>query len=306
MQITELPDFDYLQVGGPDAIKFLQGQLTCNVERLTASQALAGAVCNLKGRVIADFTLFKDGENCLLQCSAGTGEKLRQTLSRYAVFSKVELSFVDAPVRIHGVIGNSASSAFAELAAEFPVGNYLVSDSADYRILRLPGRLPRYQLWCRSNEASIRLQQLDVMEEQAPSQAWLREDIYSGIVHVNAEMSEEYTPQLLNYDLSGVVDFKKGCYTGQEVVARMFYRGKPKKRLYLVACAEDLGSETVISRSDSPDQPVAEILSAVPHSSEESSVALAILPTDLMEPSPAPLITQNKISVQILPMPYTK
>jgi folate-binding protein YgfZ len=306
MQITELPDFDYLQVSGPDTIKFLQGQLTCNVERLTASQALPGAVCNLKGRVIADFTLFKDGENCLLQCTAGTGDKLRQTLARYAVFSKVELMLVEPPARNHGVIGHSASSAFAELAMKFPGGNYQVSDSADYRIYRLPGRIPRYQLWCRSDTANARLLQLDVMEEQVSSEAWLREEIHSGIVHVSASMGEEYTPQLLNYDLSGVIDFKKGCYTGQEVVARMFYRGKPKKRLYLVACDEDLGTDTAICSSDSPDQPVAEILSAVPRGSEESSVALAILPTALTEPAPAPLVTRDKFSVHILPMPYTK
>lgn len=306
MQITELPDFDYLQVSGTDTIKFLQGQLTCNVERLSASQALPGAVCNLKGRVIADFTLFRDGENCLLQCTAGTGDKLRQTLARYAVFSKVELKLVEPPARIYGIIGNSANSAFAELAMQFPEGNYLVSDNADYRILRLPGRLPRFQLWCRSDEANTRLLQLDVMEEQVPSTAWLREEILSGIVHVSADKSEEYTPQLLNYDLSGVIDFKKGCYTGQEVVARMFYRGKPKKRLYLVACSEDLTNDSAISSSDSPDQPVAEILSAVPRGEEDSSLALAILPTALTEPEPAPLVTRDKNSVQILPVPYTK
>jgi folate-binding protein YgfZ len=306
MLITELPDFDYLQVSGPDSVKFLQGQLTCNVERLTASLSLPGAVCNLKGRVIADFTLFKDGENYLLQCTAGSGSKLQQTLARYAVFSKVELALAQSPARVCGVIGNGARAAFAELALEFPDGDYAVSDSTEYRIHRLPGRVPRYQLWCKTSDAAARLRQLDVMEELTCSAAWLREEIYGGIVHVDAGMSEEYTPQLLNYDLSGVIDFKKGCYTGQEVVARMFYRGKPKKRLYLIACGEDLETGTVISSSSSPEQPAAEILSAVPRHGEEPSVALAILPTALTEAEPASLVTETKISVQILPMPYTE
>ena len=302
MQIIELPHFDYLKVSGSDSIKFLQGQLTCNVELLSELKSLPGAICNLQGRVIADFTLFKDSGDCLLQCTAGTGEKLQQTLARYAVFSKVELQLIEPPYYVYGVIGDSSASAFAEIAADFPEQDYGCSDSPDYRILRLPGPVPRFQLWSKSRNANARLLQLDVMEEQASYEDWLREEIRSGSVHVSLDMSEQYTPQLLNYDLSGVIDFKKGCYTGQEVVARMYYRGKPKKRLYLITSDADLNANTLLSAGDSP----VEVLAAVPRRADKPSMALAILPTSLAEDEPASLLTEAKISVEILPMPYTE
>ncbi len=307
MQITELSDLDYLEVSGPDSKSFLQGQLTCDVDALSETTALPGAICNLKGRVIANFTLLQQGENCLLQCAAGTGEKLRETLARYAVFSKVELHSVSAPHRVYGVIGDNTENAFAEIFADFPSSDFGTLVLDEFRILSLPGRQNRFQIWCLTEAADTRLRQLDVMEEQAPASAWKRAELMAGIIQVSAELSELHTPQLLNYDISGVIDFNKGCYTGQEVVARMYYRGKPKKRLYLIASETSLSTDTTVSTAEKPDKSVAEILASVDATDSDPNLALAILPTAVAEQSSAvQLLNDGKYSVEILPMPYTE
>ena len=90
MQVCELRQYEYVLIAGPDSIPFLQGQVTCDMTQLTDEQCLAGALCNLKGRVIGDFLCVRSAEGCLLQISEGNGQKIAETLSKYAVFSKVE------------------------------------------------------------------------------------------------------------------------------------------------------------------------------------------------------------------------
>ena len=90
--IYVLQNYEFIRISGVDRISFLQGQLSCNTELLCAERSLTGALCNLKGRVIADFRLVEHNEDIIMQCAAGMAVKIHATLSKYAVFSKVELS----------------------------------------------------------------------------------------------------------------------------------------------------------------------------------------------------------------------
>ena len=239
MPVLALPDHEFIQVSGPDARKFLQGQVSCNVDLLSDTRSLPGAICSLKGRVLADFRLVQSGDFCLMQTAAGMAGKIIDTLSRYAVFSKVELRRVALPLVI-GVQGRDYDTALAKL---FPKPPATVSESAvstQMCLLRLPG--DRIELWC-LDEAVIPLVRELLGEWQAgPNQNWVASEIGAGVVHVGPESSEQYTPQLLNYDISGVINFSKGCYTGQEVVARMHFRGKPKKRMFLFSGEDEFSS----------------------------------------------------------------
>ena len=311
MQIVPLSEpnsFDYVQVTGEDTRTFLQGQITCNVDLLSENQALHGALCNLKGRVIADFHLFLLAEShILLQTRRGAGAKIIDTLSRYAVFSKVELTVADGPVAVFGVIGESAAAAFQETLSQFPADDYAVVSNEDFLLVRIPGSTPRYQLWCQNREALSSLNKLDVMEEQAPTAAWQLADIRAGIVHIDAQSSESYTPQLLNYDISGVVDFEKGCCTGQEVVARMHYRAKAKKRLFRLSSEASLGTDSIIAAADDPPQSVAEMLSVTTAQGDKvASEALAIMSTELVASKPAlQLANDSQERVKLEPLPYS-
>ena len=259
VSLSENSLFDFVSFTGPDAAEFLQGQVTCDMQQLSPSRSLMGSLCNLKGRVIADFRLLLSNDGTIyLQCSAGIGNRIVEVLSRYAVFSQVELQLVDGPIAIFGIIGDQAEAALARnissAACRFKCCDFRKTST---RLFGVPGTVPRLEIWCHSAESVTALQRLDVMENNAPLDSWTFGDITAGLAHVTANESEQHTPQLLNYDLSGVVDFQKGCYTGQEVVARMHYRGKTKKRLFKLSSSADLTSKTnqqALKQADRPNR----------------------------------------------------
>ncbi len=303
--LSELDYFDYIQISGDDARSFLQGQVTCNVDLLSQQRSLVGALCNLKGRVIADFRLLSvHDDEILLQTLSGNGQIIIETLSRYAVFSKVELQLTDGPTAAFGVIGESVEAAFQEVACHFPESENGVLCSEDFVSIRVAGSKPRYQLWCRNQQALTAVRRLDVMEEQATLVAWQRADIEAGIVHVDAQSSERYTPQLLNYDISGAVDFNKGCYTGQEVVARMHYRATAKKRMFRLRSAVSIDTDSSIASASAAEQAVAEVLSSIPASENGlNSEALAILSTELAASNPQLVLAGEKVELVELTYP---
>lgn len=255
--IYALQNYEFIRISGPDSTSFLQGQLSCNTELLSATRSLSGALCNLKGRVIADFRLVKIGEDIVMQCAAGMADKILATLNKYAVFSKVDLELLNCessstPAAL-GLIGDGVDVALNALQLELPKVSDAVSQGADCSVIRLPGPAKRIEIWFHSAAAkSAFLSSLDltISDELAP---WSRADIEAGIIHVTPELSEEYTPQLLNYDISGLVDFKKGCYTGQEIVARMFYRGTAKKRLFLAGSSQTIAKDSRVVAQSSVD-----------------------------------------------------
>ena len=300
--------FDYVEASGPDASSFLQGQLTCNLEKLGPNNSLKGALCNLKGRVVADMHLFLlDPERIWLQTSQGNGQKIVDTLSRYAVFSKVELSPVDGPARVVGLIGEPASETVRNLLSDCPAAANEVCRNESFLAVRIAGQNPRYQLWSLDDDAARSLQQQEIVPEPDETGIWEREDVLAGIVHVTSETSELYTPQLLNYDISGVIDFEKGCYTGQEVVARMHYRAKPKKRLYRLCAEQAIARDARIVIAGNSDETVVELLAVAPQCTPgESGAALGIVSKELADTAPKlELAMEQPVPVQIFELDYS-
>src|SRR5690554_4106055 len=238
-------DIDVIVATGPDASKFLQGQLSCNLQLLTPQRTLRGALCNLKGRVIANVRVLTDGTDILLQTAAGMGEVILATLKKYQVFFKTELSIVEERYVLLEAAVDETRLASAPLPLEWPETIDASTFLQGVHITRLPDLQAGLDGY--ATEGYARFQCLINTQSQSPDQiaaalnSWLTQveprwwqlaDIASGIAHVHPGQQEQYTPQLLNYDLNGTIDFKKGCYTGQEIVARMFYRAEAKRRMY--------------------------------------------------------------------------
>lgn len=312
MQIFKLTQYEYVRVSGPDALTFLQGQVTCDMETLNVERCLPGALCNLKGRVIADFLAVLENDDCFLQITAGNAEKVYATLKKYAVFSKVELSLDAGPAAVLGVLDRDTDqSEVPQLAGcnlpPWPQESGSVTTADRIKSIRLLGPAPRYQVWCWDESQAARFAgSMPINPEQ-----WLRAEILAGIVHVTAEMSEQYTPQLLNYDLLGVVDFKKGCYTGQEVVARMHYRAQAKKRLYLLQAStngKQLCPDNEVLIATAANTGKGEILvHANSTNREQPIVLLAILPTEIETKETSFSLSENPEKVlQMLSLPYTE
>ena len=228
--LAQLADTDVIAVTGPDSERFLQGQLSCDMSRLTATQSLRAALCNLKGRVVADLRVLRHEDRILLICSAGMADVVLNTLNKYKVFLKTELQVVSEQYVALGIAGKACVQALSASGVQPPGAMDACTTAHGAVIVRVQESPARF--YCILSGAHGELAAaLSSRCETGTEQDWRLADIVAGIAHIRPGQQELYTPQVLNYDINGVIDFRKGCYTGQEVVARMYYRAEAKKRL---------------------------------------------------------------------------
>ncbi len=311
MQVCQLRQYEYVLIAGPDSIPFLQGQVTCDMTQLTDEQCLAGALCNLKGRVIGDFLCVHTAEGCLLQISEGNGQKIAETLSKYAVFSQVEVVIHTGPYQTYGIVADECP-ALHELLPAPPSLAFQTATSNTATIIKLAGTPGRFQLWVwdpvNADLVAKSLRGLTDQQTLTDSRHYDYAETLAGQAHVSGPHSEAFTPQLLNYDLSGVVNFKKGCYTGQEVVARMHYRAEAKKRLFLLLAYSPTdtlndGAEIALFQQDQ------QLKAQVVHRSRgpgNSIAVLAILPTTFENTEEPMLLVQDpKVELTVMALNYT-
>jgi tRNA-modifying protein YgfZ len=223
-----LVDLGLIQITGKNAAQFLQGQLTCDVSEVNTQQSRLGAHCDVKGRIQATFRLlfYQDAYYFLLpRCMLA---HLLQCLRKYAVFSAVTLIDVTEHWQKIGLVGPSISSLLNK-SVSFPEQNNGVISSKTLISLRMPGAIPRFILLSADKQL---LSCVDHALQEKPINDWYLFDIMAGIATVYPQTSALFTPQQLNYPAIGGVSFTKGCYIGQEIIARTHYLGKPKSCLY--------------------------------------------------------------------------
>lgn len=283
-KLFNLNDFDLVSVQGPDSLKFLQGQLTCNVDRVSTTQSITGAYCNLKGRVITDFRIFIRDGTYYLQTEKGLGEVLQKTLDKYIVFSKAKTESVGDNFKRIGLCGEGAVTLLHSIYTQLPQQEGACQQTDELIIIKLNGPQQRYEIYYQGDSAEA--DRLMAGSEEADTGYWRLADIEAGIVHISPAMQEIYTPQLLNYDIRGLVDFKKGCYTGQEIVARMHYRAMAKKRLYRLTADISQADKLVLNLEGSENP--AEIITA--YTQNGITHLLAILPCEEIVDRP-PVLT---------------
>ncbi len=306
-----LDHYEFVRVSGADAVSFLQGQLSCNTKLLSEHRSLTGALCNLKGRVIADFRILKHEDDCILQCAQGMATAIVSTLSKYAVFSKVNISVLnsgtdDVNISAIGVLDDSVETALRILGINLPADDDNLVQNSDYSFIKLPGPARRAEIWFHSKQAKQNFISNHGLQESAELDRWRREDIASGIIHVTPALTEEFTPQLLNYDISGLIDFNKGCYTGQEIVARMFYRGTAKKRLYLAVSSHNISADSrVLEKSKEKEDNQGNEILAYNNFLDRPSLLLTILSREVAaSASPLRLSDQPDSTVTMQKLPY--
>ena len=221
-----------IAVRGPDADSFLQGQLTCDVREATLERSLLGAYCSPKGRALACFRLFRRGDAVYLELPHALVQPTLTRLSKYVLRAKATLADAGDHLSSMGVAGPNAATWVTQRLGTIPEAvNGVIHpglDASGMTVIRLPGPTPRFQLY---GPASM-MQAFDSGREDK-EEPWRLLDILAGIPAVYPETVEAFVPQMLNLDLVGGISFQKGCYTGQEIVARTHYLGKLKRRMYL-------------------------------------------------------------------------
>lgn len=288
-----------LAVRGPDASKFLQGQLTCNLNYLSDTQSSLGARCNQKGRMQSSFRLVLDGDGCLLAMASELIETQLADLKKYAVFSKAKLSDESPQWARFGLTNGQA--VLDALGLGLPEEDGAVVRAAGLIAVRVSNA--RAELWVPADQADSLRQQLAAQLPQGDLNQWLLGQIRAGLGQVMPQTRELFIPQMLNLQAVGGVSFKKGCYTGQEIVARMQYLGKLKRRLYRLALpAGELPAPGTPLFSPTHNSAIGEVVLAA--QAPQQIELLAVLQAEAVEGGNLHLGALEGPSLQLLDLPY--
>lgn len=275
-----LPDMAVLQANGPDTAIFLHGQLSQDIQHLDATQARLAAYCSAKGRMLASaIALRPDADTVWLLCDASVLPPLLKRLSMFVLRAKTRLSDGQATLRVLGLAGAEVQTLLpdeAQACATVPSTDapWPVRACLGGQLVSLPTVLgvPRW-LWVGPHAEADALQaRLPMLP--APAWAWL--DVMSAVPRIQAATADQFVPQMVNFELLGGVNFQKGCYPGQEIVARSQYRGTIKRRAVLVhSDAALLPGQELFAENDSGQPAGLVIQSAAIPSSDGSALSEA-------------------------------
>ncbi|WP_161866598.1 CAF17-like 4Fe-4S cluster assembly/insertion protein YgfZ [Pseudomonas yangonensis] len=288
-----------LAVRGADAAKFLQGQVTCNLNYLNAGQSSLGARCTPKGRMLSSFRVVQVDDGYLLAMARELIESQQADLQKYAVFSKSKLSDESAAWVRFGLAGGDAM--LNELGLQLGAASDSVTSAGQLLAVRLSDG--RAELWAPATEAEQLQGRLAALLPQAPLNDWLLAQVRAGVGQVFGATRELFIPQMINLQALGGVSFKKGCYTGQEIVARMQYLGKLKRRLQrLRLVAQELPAVGVELFSPVHGSSVGEVVLAA--QAGDAIELLAVLQEDAVGDGRIHLGRADGPTMTLLDLPY--
>ena len=300
----ELASTGLIAFQGADARAFLHAQLTSDVAGLAPPQTQYSGYCSPKGRLLATLLLWPRRDDILLQLPASLREGIQGRLSKYILRSRVTAADASGHNTLFGIAGAEARAAVLELIGDVPDAMHAIVSREGVCVTRLP--VDRYLVVATADHADTLRAQLSMRLAAQPEISWSTLDVEAGIPVITRETQDEYVPQMVNLDLIGGVSYSKGCYPGQEIVARMHYLGRLKQRMYRVRLADDATPRTgdpLYSAEFGPDQSSGTILNAAP-ALRGGHEALAVI----QKSSAAATLHWKALDgppVEILSLPYT-
>ena len=292
--VAHLTHLGVIKVEGEDAAKFIHGQLTQDFSLLDLHTARLAAFCSPKGRVLASFIGFKRSPNeILLVCSRDLLAATLKRLSMFVLRAKARLQDASDQYAIYGLAGDAIKPiaqgvALTRATGEFDKGVLVNLDPANGTLRQLyiaPAGAPA------PGGASLSLD------------TWQWGEVQSGVATVSSAVVDAYVPQMLNYESVGAVNFKKGCYPGQEVVARSQFRGTLKRRAALAHAGEAKVPGDEIFSADDDSQPVATVVQAAPAPSGGFD-AIISGQVSALEGAALHLKKSDGAALRLLPLPY--
>ncbi len=249
-----LADWGVIRAHGADAASFLHGQLTKDVQHLGERNAVLAGYCTAKGRLLASFVVWRTGsDELLLACSADVLPSTLKRLSMFVLRAQCKLSDASATLALHGLAGPAATAWLGPNARVMWQRSELLGGHA----IRLPDAagLARYLLALPAGSVGPSLPALT-------PDAWRWLEVGSGVPRIEQTTVEQFVPQMVNFELVGGVNFQKGCYPGQEVVARSQYRGTIKRRAFVFTCANAARPGQEVFNSADAEQPAGMVVNA--------------------------------------------
>ncbi|MCP5413136.1 MAG: folate-binding protein YgfZ [Chromatiaceae bacterium] len=300
--ITELSHFGLIRATGSDVRTFLQGQLTNDINQVTPALAQLSSYCSPKGRMLGSFWVMQRGDDLYLQLPADRLPGILKRLRMFVLRAQVTLEDASGELARFGITGSCA----ADLLPFAPGADKATATRDDITVIRLPGERPRFEIIGPVSALAPLWSKLSETATQTGPDFWSLMDIRAGVPNVFEDTVEAFVPQMANLQLIGGVSFTKGCYTGQEVVARMQYLGKLKRRMYLAHIADTQrpapGAE-VFSPSSESGQGAGRIVDAAP-SPDGGFDVLAVLQISSAEAGDVRLHDAAGPVLELRPMPY--
>jgi folate-binding protein YgfZ len=256
--VARLTHLGVIRARGPDATRFLQSQLTNDVAGMGLAEARLAGFCSAKGRLQASFLFWKAAtDDVLLACSATL---LAQTLKRLSMFvlrAQCKLTDASQQAPLLGLVGAAAAAAAADAKP------WEKRDMAEGTVIRLPD----VHGLARCLVAASTSADAAWATTPFPLEDWRWLEVQSGIPTIESSTVDQFVPQMLNLEVLGGVDFQKGCYPGQEVVARSQYRGTLKRRMFLFDCDAAASAGQEVFHGADPSQPAGMVVNGAKASS---------------------------------------
>jgi len=298
LTLTPLTQYSLVEVVGMDAQKFLQGQLTCDVNQLQPGDWQSGAVCNPQGRVYGNFELglTKDDIPCyLMRLPLDVIDSLTRQLGKYIVFYKSRLGFNPGQWAGFELRGDNTAQILADALSVSP--DQLTGYSSLQRgVLKPLAEASGYECWLPFNEQDALWKKLGTDIRLGDSQWYSLARIRQGVPDIQQATAELFTPEAINLTHTGAVSFKKGCYTGQEIVARMHYRGTAKTGLVHLRLDTNISLLPGTELESQTDQQKLTLVNCAPNEQQGTEV-LAVAPTRLYSEKELTLLA-DKLSVK--------
>lgn len=304
--LCDLSHIGLIRLSGEEAAQFMQNQFTNDIMQVSEVRSQLNAYCNPKGRMLADFRTFKRGNDYFLSLPAEILEPTLQRLRMYVLRTKVQLTD-DSDDLVHiGYHGPNAKEHLQTLIEQIPQQVDDCTTNAELTIIRVPGPAPRYEIYGSLDAVKPLWEQLTTDATLTGASSWSLLDILAGIPTVLTQTREAFIPQMANMDLIGALNFKKGCYPGQEIVARMHYLGKLKRRMYRIhidGATPPPPGEDIFIKEAGKTQPAGKIVDAQPHP-DGGSDGLAVLQISTAERKDIQLQTKEGARTTIGQLPY--
>ncbi len=306
MVLCDLSHYSLIKASGDDVIDFLQGQLTNDIKLVTDGISQLSAYCNPKGRILANFRIFKQDDYYFLRLRSDIIEATLKRLRMFVMRSKVELVDSSDELSRMGIAGLNATKKLSVLYKNLPENTDESYTENGTTIIKLPGTLPRYEVHGSVEKITGLWEKLQHDAVSIGENSWNLLTIRAGIPEIVAETVESFVPQMVNLQAINSLSFTKGCYPGQEVVARMHYLGKLKRRLFIGRVKSDhlpISGQSVLS-SEENEQKAGQIVTAS-WSKDNQIEFLAVLQIEIAEKKELHIESLSDANIELIDLPYS-
>jgi folate-binding protein YgfZ len=260
--VVPLTHLGLIEATGDEAKAFLHSQFTSDINHLADGQAQHAGWCNAKGRMQASFVVWRQGECYFLALAADLQEATQKRLQMFVLRAKVKLAAQTDSTVMLGLSGPQAEEALADAGLPCPAEAMSTSAADGTTVIRLDAT--RFMVVAPEAAMAALWQKLTAKARPAGVPAWRWLDIQSAFPLVTLATKEEFVPPLADFEKIGGVVFNKGCYPGQEIVARTQYLGKVKRHLFRLTSAQALKAGDVLHSPDNPDQSCGMVMTVAP------------------------------------------